>query len=222
MNTSPKPEDKEKSAGKVHSASSNEQNAGQGRRRFMAALPLIIFIALAGVFSYQLLSGKDASELPSVLIGKDAPETTLAPLEGLLVNGQQLPGWSSEELEGEVTLINIWASWCVPCRQEHPYLVELGKDDRFRIFGFNYKDKTENALSFLRELGNSYKAVGVDPSGRAFINWGAYGVPETFVVDAQGKIVYKHVGPLTPQSIQNNLMPVIEKAISEKEMAAKQ
>lgn len=218
MNTSPKPEETDKSS----SPEADKLKVGQGRRRFMAALPLIIFLALAGVFSYQLLSGKDASQLPSVLIGKDAPETILPPLEGLLVNGRQLPGWNSEELKGEVTLINIWASWCVPCRQEHPYLVELGKDERFRIFGFNYKDKPENALSFLRELGNSYQAVGIDPSGRAFINWGAYGVPETFVIDADGKIVYKHVGPLTPQSIQKDLMPVIEKALSEKELAAKQ
>lgn len=210
MKTSLEPKDN----GKL--SQSDTAQKGQGRRRFMAALPLIIFLALAGIFSYQLLSGKDASELPSVLIGKDAPETNLRPLEGLMVNGQQLPGWSSEELKGEVTVINIWASWCVPCRQEHPLLVELGKDDRFNVFGFNYKDKTENALSFLNELGNSYEAVGVDPTGRSFIDWGAYGVPETFVVDANGKIVFKHVGPLSPESIQKDLMPVIEKALAEK------
>ena len=111
-----------------------------------------------------------------------------------------------------MTLVNVWASWCVPCRDEHPLLTELAKDGRFRLFGINYKDAEDNARRFLGRYGNPFDAVGVDANGRVGIDWGVYGVPETFVVDDAGRIVYKHVGPLTLQSISERLMPEIEKA----------
>ena len=113
-----------------------------------------------------------------------------------------------------MTLVNVWASWCAPCRQEHPLLYELSQDKRFSIAGLNYKDRPENARRFLGELGNPYKAIGVDDAGRAAINWGVYGVPETFLVGKDGKIAYKHVGPLSPESIAGEVMPQIEKALA--------
>jgi cytochrome c biogenesis protein CcmG/thiol:disulfide interchange protein DsbE len=155
------------------------------------------------------MSGRDISEVPSVLIGHAAPPTDLAPLEA-----SGLPGLQSKDFAGKVTLVNVFASWCAPCRDEHPLLVELAKDDRFVLAGMNYKDKTENAVRFLNELGNPYKAIGADETGRTGIDWGVYGVPETFVVGKDGKIAYKHVGPLTPESVRANLMPEVEKALA--------
>lgn len=178
-------------------------------RRLILLLPLLIFLGLAGLFLLQLMSGRDISEVPSVLIGHAAPPTDLAPLEG-----SGLPGLQSKDFAGKVTLVNVFASWCAPCRDEHPLLAELAKDDRFVLAGMNYKDKTENAMSFLTELGNPYMAIGVDENGRTGIDWGVYGVPETFVVGKDGKIAYKHVGPLTPESVRANLMPEVEKALA--------
>jgi cytochrome c biogenesis protein CcmG/thiol:disulfide interchange protein DsbE len=178
-------------------------------RRLILLLPLLIFLGLAGLFLSQLMSGRDISEVPSVLIGHAAPPTELAPLEG-----SGLPGLQSKDFAGKVTLVNVFASWCAPCRDEHPLLVELAKDDRLVLAGMNYKDKNDNALKFLTELGNPYKAIGVDENGRTGIDWGVYGVPETFVVGKDGKIAYKHVGPLTPESVRTNLMPEVEKALA--------
>ncbi|WP_420960344.1 DsbE family thiol:disulfide interchange protein [Brucella sp. IR073] len=184
------------------------------RRILLALLPLAIFLALAAVFTVQLLSGKDESVIPSVLIGKPAPDMTLPPLEGLAKDGKPLAGLDPASFAGQVTLVNVWASWCVPCRVEHPLLMALAKDNRIRLVGLNYKDKPENARSFLTQLGNPFSAVGTDTTGRAAIDWGVYGVPETFLVGRDGKIVYKHVGPFDPASIRDELMPVIEKALA--------
>jgi len=171
------------------------------RRTALVAIPLVIFALLAGLFYVQLFSG-DPSTIPSALIGRPAPAFALEPLEGLQENGQPLPGFSSTELaEGEVSVVNIWASWCGPCRQEHPYLMELARHGQARMYGLNYKDKRENALRFLGQLGNPYESVGVDDSGRVAIDWGVYGVPETFVVDGAGVIRYKHIGPLDPDGL---------------------
>jgi cytochrome c biogenesis protein CcmG/thiol:disulfide interchange protein DsbE len=180
-----------------------------GRRRLLPFLPLLVFLGLAGLFLSQLTSGRDISEVPSVLIGHIAPNTELPPLEG-----SGLAGLRSQDFIGNVTLVNVFASWCAPCREEHPLLVELAKDDRFVLAGMNYKDKGENALKFLSELGNPYKAIGADENGRTGIDWGVYGVPETFVVSRDGKIAYKHVGPLTPDSVRTKLMPEVEKALA--------
>jgi len=179
------------------------------RRRLILLIPLFAFLALSGLFLAQLLSGRDTSVVPSALIGQAAPQTELPPLEGLA-----LPGLNPADFSGKVSLVNVWGSWCVPCRQEHPLLMELAKDDRVRLVGFNYKDQAENARRFLGELGNPFDAIGVDQNGRAAIEWGVYGVPETFLVGPDGKIRYKHVGPFTPDSLRNELMPEIEKALS--------
>ncbi len=179
------------------------------RRRIAAWLPLMLFAALAAIFLIMLLSGRNASVIPSALIGSRAPAGVLAPLH---------PGgdrFDPAALAGSVTLVNVWASWCAPCRQEHPLLMALAKDGRVKIAGLNYKDKAENARGFLAELGDPYDVVGVDPDGRAAIEWGVYGVPETFLVGRDGVIRYKHVGPLTPAALESSLMPEIEKALAE-------
>jgi cytochrome c biogenesis protein CcmG/thiol:disulfide interchange protein DsbE len=184
--------------------------ASPGKARLLIfLLPLAVFLGLAAMFLIQLYSGRDTSVVPSALIGEPAPKTDLPPLEGT-----HLPGLSSAAFAGKVTLVNVWGSWCVPCRQEHPLLLELARDERIVIAGMNYKDEPENALRYLGDLGNPYDMIGVDRSGRTAIDWGVYGVPETFLVGSDGDIRYKHVGPLTPQSVAEELMPRIEKALS--------
>lgn len=183
------------------------------RRQWMAFLPLIAFVALAVVFLSQLLSDKDISTIPSVLIGTQAPALDLPPLEGLVRDGQQVPALSTALVEGKVTLVNVWASWCVPCRAEHPLLMALARDERINLVGINYKDKTPNALRFLGELGNPYAAVGVDPNGISAIDWGVYGIPETYLLDRNGVITFKQIGPFSPDTIRDELLPQIEKAL---------
>ena len=185
------------------------ETAERQPRRWLVFVPLALFLALAAVFLLQLLSGRDIATIPSALIGAKAPDTDLPPLEGM-----GLPGLSSEAFAGKVTLVNIWASWCVPCRQEHPVLMELARDERIQIVGLNYKDDPANARRFLGELGNPFSAIGTDANGRAAIHWGVYGVPETFLVGRDGTILYKHVGPFTPQGAAADLMPQIEKALA--------
>jgi cytochrome c biogenesis protein CcmG/thiol:disulfide interchange protein DsbE len=164
-------------------------------------LPALVFVGLAVLFMVQLGSGRNPSEVPSALIDKPVPVFSLAPLEGLLDNGRPVPGFSNEDLKGRVTVVNVWASWCAPCRQEHPLLVELAKDPSVRVVGINQKDNPDNARRFLGALGNPFSAVGIDPNGRASIDWGVYGVPETFIVGPDGTIRYKQIGPLTPETL---------------------
>jgi len=172
-------------------------------------LPLFIFAALCVLFFLQLTSGKDNSIVPSALLGKPIPTFTLPPLEGTA-----LPGFSNETAsQAQLTLINVWASWCGPCRLEHPFVELLSEDPRLTVFGLNYKDKPDTALQFLTELGNPYDAVGVDGTGRVGIDFGVYGVPETFLINDKGIIVYKFIGPIDQNRLQNELMPVIEKAL---------
>lgn len=185
------------------------QETRTGRRRWLALLPLALFLALAGVFLAQLLSGRDVSVVPSALIGRPAPDTPLPPLEG-----SGLPGFEPSQFDGKVTLVNVWASWCAPCRLEHPLLMRIAQDERIAIAGLNYKDRPENARRFLGELGNPYSAIGVDDSGRAAIEWGVYGVPETFLVGRDGTILYKHVGPITDEIAATRLQPEIDKALA--------
>ncbi|MBM1175187.1 DsbE family thiol:disulfide interchange protein [Microvirga arabica] len=174
--------------------------AERPRSRLIFILPGLVFGALVGLFAVQLFSGRNPAELPSVLINKPVPTFNLAPLEGLVANGQPVPGFSNGDLKGRVTVVNVWASWCGPCRQEHPLLVELAKDPSVRVVGINQRDNPDNARRFLGALGNPYAAVGVDPNGRASIDWGVYGVPETFIVGPDGTIRHKHIGPLTPEN----------------------
>lgn len=169
------------------------------KSRLLFLLPILVFVVLAGLFLVRL-GGDDPSKLPSALINKPAPSFTLPPLEGLLANGRPVPGLSGDDLKGKVTVVNVWASWCAPCRQEHPLLVDLAKDPSIRVVGINQKDDPDNARRFLGSLGNPYAAVGADRNGRASIDWGVYGVPETFIVGPDGMIRHKHIGPLTPEN----------------------
>jgi cytochrome c biogenesis protein CcmG, thiol:disulfide interchange protein DsbE len=174
----------------------------------LAFVPFVLFVTLAGVFAFQLTSGKDTSELPSALIGKAAPTTNLPPLD------PAIPGVNSATFQGRVTVLNVFASWCVPCREEHPSLLELAKDKRFTLSGLNYKDKPDQAMRFLADLGNPYAEIGADISGRAGIDWGVYGVPETYVIGEDGTIRFKFVGPLGPDMMRSVLLPEIEKALA--------
>jgi cytochrome c biogenesis protein CcmG/thiol:disulfide interchange protein DsbE len=181
-------------------------------RRWLVALPLIGFAALAALFLMRLY-GDDPSKIPSALIGRPAPQTSLPPLEGLKREGAQVPGLDPAVFKGKVSVVNVWASWCVPCHDEAPLLTELGKDKRLQMVGINYKDAPDNARRFLGRYGNPFGVVGVDGNGRASIEWGVYGVPETFVVGREGTIVYKMVGPVTSANFDRVLKVEIEKAL---------
>jgi cytochrome c biogenesis protein CcmG/thiol:disulfide interchange protein DsbE len=176
------------------------------------ALPLIGFLALAGLFLLRLQGG-DPSKIPSALIGRPAPQTVLPALEGLVVNGAPVPGLDPALFKGRVSVVNVWASWCVPCHDEAPLLTELSRDTRLQIVGINYKDAPDNARRFLGRYGNPFGMVGVDGNGRASIEWGVYGVPETFIVGREGTIVYKMVGPVTPANFESVLKAEIDKAL---------
>jgi cytochrome c biogenesis protein CcmG/thiol:disulfide interchange protein DsbE len=182
------------------------------RRSWLMAVPLIAFAALATLFWFRLGSG-DPSKIPSALIGHPAPQTALPPLEGLSTAGAQVPGLDPAVFKGKVSIVNVWASWCIPCHDEAPLLTELGKDKRLQLIGINYKDAPDNARRFLGRYGNPYGMVGVDGNGRAAIEWGVYGVPETFVVGREGTIVYKLVGPVTPDNVDSVLKVEIDKAL---------
>ena len=180
--------------------------------RWLVALPLLGFIALAGIFLLRLHGG-DPSKIPSALIGRPAPQTALPALEGLVNNGTQVPGLDPAVFKGKVSVVNVWASWCVPCHDEAPLLTKLGQDKRLQFVGINYKDAADNARRFLGRYGNPFGIVGVDGNGRASIEWGVYGVPETFVVGREGTIVYKMVGPVTSDNVDTVLKVEIEKAL---------
>ncbi len=197
-------------------ANRGEQASVPARRRLplLALLPLIVFSALVVLFLAQLLSGRDVSEVPSALIGRPAPEFTLAPVPELTSGGDVVPGFSRADLLGKVSIVNIFASWCVPCRDEHPFLMELARDRRIQMLGINYKDKPANARDFLEGFGNPYLRVGADDTGRAAIEWGVYGVPETFIVDAEGTIRYKFIGPMSERSYHSVILPQLESILS--------
>ena len=182
------------------------------RRSIMMALPLVLFASLAALFWFRLGNG-DPSRIPSALIGHPAPSTALPPIEGLASNGAAVPGLDPAAFKGKVSLVNVWASWCIPCHDEAPLLTELGRDKRFQVIGINYKDAPDNARRFLGRYGNPYGIVGVDGNGRAGIEWGVYGVPETFIVGREGTIVYKMVGPVTADNINSVLKVEIDKAL---------
>src|SRR6266849_395059 len=184
-----------------------------GNRRILVLLPLAVFLGLAALFLVRLVAG-DASRIPSALIGRDAPATDLPPVAGLERDGKPVPGLAAGDFKGTVTVLNVWASWCVPCHDEAPLLVQLARDSRVRVVGINYKDQADNARRFLGRYGNPFVASGADVSGRAAIEWGVYGVPETFIIGRDGKIAYTLVGPVTPENIQQVIKPEIEKALA--------
>ncbi|MDR6819409.1 cytochrome c biogenesis protein CcmG/thiol:disulfide interchange protein DsbE [Neorhizobium sp. 2083] len=182
-------------------------------RYALPLIPLVIFLGFAAVAGKMLydqgVNGRDVSAIPSALIGRQAPSLALPPLEG-----SNTAALTTAAIAGKLTLVNVFASWCVPCRQEHPILKELANDSRLTIVGINYKDRNDNALRFLGELGNPYKAIGVDPNGKAAIDWGVYGIPESYLVGPDGTILYKRVGPFDQRSLTQDLLPAIEKASS--------
>jgi len=187
-------------------------STGPPRRPYLMALPLLVFAALAVLFLLRLYSG-DPSRIPSALIGRPAPQTALPALQGLVADGAPVPGLDPAAFKGKVSIVNVWASWCVPCHDEAPLLTELAKDKRLQLIGINYKDAPDNARRFLGRYGNPFLIVGVDGNGRAAIEWGVYGVPETFVVGREATIVYKLVGPVTPDNIDTVLKAEIDKAL---------
>jgi cytochrome c biogenesis protein CcmG, thiol:disulfide interchange protein DsbE len=199
----------------THAPQPDERRPGP-LRYLLAALPLVIFAGLALIFWSQLNSGRDISEIPSALIGTKAPKLNLPPLEGATTpsGGEPMPALTDAAVKGRLTLVNVWASWCVPCRQEHPIILQLSKDPRLTVVGINYKDRNENALRFLGELGNPFSAIGIDPNGKAAIDWGVYGIPESFLVGADGAILYKRAGPFDERTLKEGLLPAIDKALA--------
>jgi cytochrome c biogenesis protein CcmG/thiol:disulfide interchange protein DsbE len=183
------------------------------KRRLLVLLPLAVFLALAALFLFRLGAG-DPSKLPSALIGRPVPDTPLPAVEGLVRDGKPVPGITNADFKGAVSLVNVWASWCVPCHDEAPLLMQLAEDKRIRILGINYKDQPDNARRFVGRYGNPFAAVGTDANGRASIEWGVYGVPETFLIGRDGKIAYKLVGPISPENLAATLKPQIEKALA--------
>ena len=173
-------------------------------RRLAFLLPLAVFIAVAVYFALPLIRGTNPSVIPSALIDRPVPAFNLPPLPG------HAKGLGDADLRGEVQLVNVFASWCAPCKAEHPLLMRLAKERGVTIHGINYKDKPNDALAWLATHGNPYSSIGADEAGRVSIDWGVYGVPETFVVDRQGRIRYRHVGPLVPAVVETSLLPLLK------------
>ena len=169
------------------------------------ALPFLALTALIAWFALALAPGRDPSAVPSALIDKPAPQIDLPSIY------PDRAGLNSADLKGRASVVNVFASWCVPCRAEHPSLMELAREHGVPVIGLNWKDKPEDARAFLNDLGDPYERIGSDPSGRAGIDWGVYGVPETYVLDAQGRIRYRHVGPLSEEDIDGVILPVLRK-----------
>ena len=184
-----------------------------GWRRVAVLVPLAVFLSLVFLFLFRLYSG-DPALIPSALIGHPVPQTNLPPVAGLERDGAQVPGVDPASFKDTVTVVNVWASWCVPCHDEAPLLMQLAQDNRVRLIGINYKDKPDNARRFLGRYGNPFAAAGADESGRAAIDWGVYGVPETFVIGKDSRIAYKLVGPITADNFAAVLKPQIEKALA--------
>lgn len=176
--------------------------APRGRRLALFLVPLLLFVAV-GVFLGIGLT-RDPSTLPSALVGKPAPEFALPPLEG-----RDAEGFSRADLGGEPMLVNVFASWCVPCRIEHPIIARLAETG-VTVHGINYKDRPADATAWLAELGDPFAKVGADREGRVGIEWGVYGVPETYVIDKEGRIAYRHVGPLQARDVEAKILPLLE------------
>ena len=182
---------------------STSPNVSATRRRLLLALPATGFAVLAGIFAVGL--GRDPSLLPSMLIGKKVPEFDLPPVKGRTL------GLSSKNLLGEVSLVNVFASWCVACRAEHPVFMEMTRKKLVPLHGLNYKDAPDDATQWLNTMGDPYTRTGADRDGRVAIDWGVYGVPETFVVAADCTIAYKHIGAVTDQALNGTILPMVER-----------
>ena len=195
----------------------NGEEAGTGERKeylnlIFRLLPVVLFLGLAGIFGVSLFSG-DASVLPSALIGKPVPQFKLAGLDKGISGNPAMPGLTDEDLkQGKVTVVNYWASWCPPCRLEHPVLMRLKQMNKAKLVGISQKDDPVKSIRFLNSLGNPFSAMGIDRNGRVSIDWGVYGLPETFIIDGAGKIRFKHVGPISDRVLAEIILPEIEKA----------
>ena len=172
-------------------------------RRFslLTFVPLVVAVAIGIAFYWGMKAGTDT--LPSALIGRPVPEFTLPPIDG------RQDGLATADLKGQVSLVNVWASWCVPCRAENPVLVSLARRGTVPIFGLNYKDTAKDALAFLAELGDPFARIGADTSGRVAIDWGIYGVPETYVIGADGTIAFRQVGPIDQKILDEVILPIV-------------
>lgn len=173
-------------------------------RRALYLLPLVAFLAFAAYLARGLAPGYDPELLPSALIDKPAPAFDLASLNG----DARL---SNAEFTDEIVFVNFFASWCAPCRKESPVLMDLARRNVIQLYGIDYKDKPEDAAKFLQEYGDPYRRIGVDDSGRTAINFGVYGVPETYAIDRTGRIRWRHVGPLTAQVVQSEILPLLKR-----------
>ena len=182
--------------------------------RLLLALPVVLFAALAVVFAFRVTDGADRSVVPSALIGKAVPSTSFPALS------DTLPGLRPDAMGGNVTLVNVFASWCAPCRVEHPILMAISTNPGISVMGINYKDRVPDAIAFLAELGNPYDMVGFDPDGRSSIEWGVYGVPETFIVDQAGIIRAKHVGPITNDVLNGEFGDTLRALLDEQDPIA--
>ena len=172
----------------------------RGMRRALYFVPVLLFLVLAGYFALALRPGQDPALLPSAMIDRPAPDFVLAGLDGK-------DGLERQGLQGQVAVVNFFASWCVPCRAEHPLLMRLAEQEHVPLYGIAYKDKPEDTTRFLAQLGDPYRRVGLDPSGRTGIDFGVYGVPETYLIDKSGHIRFRYVGPLTADAVERELLP---------------
>ncbi len=175
--------------------------------KFRVLLPLAVFGIMVGFFAVGLTL--DPTVVPSPLVEKSAPEFELPEL---FDPDRTI---SLAEFEGQVSLFNVWASWCVACRLEHPLFMALAKEGDIPIYGLNYKDERSDAIAWLAELGNPYQAIAVDRKGRVGIDWGVYGVPETFLIDQKGVIRYKHIGPVDAEALENTILPLVRRIRNE-------
>jgi cytochrome c biogenesis protein CcmG/thiol:disulfide interchange protein DsbE len=173
-------------------------------RRLVYLLPLLLFAILAGYFALALRPGRDPQLLPSAMIDKPVPAIDLAALDG----GARV---TNQSFAGQVTLINFFASWCVPCRAEHPMLMRMAQDEKLPLIGIDYEDKPDQAKQLIAQLGDPYRAIGADADGRLFIDFGAYGVPETYVIDKQGRIRFRQVGPIDADTLAHTILPMVKK-----------
>ena len=181
----------------------NDARAPGSGSRLSGYIPLAVFLVMAVFFAIGLTM--NPRDIPSPLIGKPVPEFSLPPVKGGTL------GLSTADLRGEVSIINVFASWCVACRDEHPILMGIKEKGLVPLHGINYKDKPDDARAWLDEMGDPYTRIGADISGRVAIDWGVYGVPETFVIDRDGRIVHKHIGAITPKAMRDTIMPIINK-----------
>jgi cytochrome c biogenesis protein CcmG/thiol:disulfide interchange protein DsbE len=172
-------------------------------KRARYVIPVAIFAALAIIFAWGLT--RDPKEIPSTLIGKAVPQFNLPAVKG------RTAGLANTDLRGEVSLVNVFASWCPQCREEHPLIMQMKSQNVVTIHGLNYKDRPDDAAKWLDELGDPYTRTGADLNGRVGIDWGVYGVPETFVISKDARVAYKHIGPLTPKVLERTILPLIQR-----------